>query len=650
MKKLSAGLLLACMPLLVHAATEWRVKGSGGSSTRNSLQLSVPVGTPCEPEQVYQSASGSVKYHLVTITTSQGSVKLPFECVAVAAAPTVSLSASPASISSGATATLTWSSTDVTACNASGAWSGARTTSGMQTTPALTATSTFSLACTGAGGTTTASATVSVAGAPPPAQGTAYYISPTGNNAADCKTMSTPCKTFAYVFSKMAGGDELVLLDGVYSAAAGTGSISWDNGANSAQIPSGTVTRATYVHALNPGKVTVVGELFIGRSFRKDSYITVQGLTFEGGGSLYNTSFVTIKDSGFHGAFNIGTNDHDQGNTDNLIEDVWVWAEQQRVIAINYRAHRNVWRRMVVRGDGCNTAECTGGGSPNVGFTVYDSHDVSVQNVIVVDRVLNGVPESNYYADFAIASHTGGLYTFGRNEWLGTISLNAPDLGYYMEPDIGTIEIPTVKVSNAVAWNAALGGYNLARDAQNSTLENLTLNIKSGDAFRVAPDMPNPATVATAKNLLVSGAGRYAINSSVPASYVNTSGTWSQGTFNQATPTNVVTAASGQKYITRIETGSPLKGAGAGGADIGANVLFRYGADGTRYGQAGFNALGTLSLWPWPNEDRIKREMCAATTRGFCSAGKRLDGNNPVTLTSYIWEALDNPIPAGIYP
>ena len=74
--------------------------------------------------------------------------------------------------------------------------------------------------------------------------------------------------------------------------------------------------RATVVRAQNPGSVTVQGPLFIGRSTRKDSYIRVQGITFEGGGSLYNTSFVTLKDDGFHGPLDVGTNDHDQGNTD----------------------------------------------------------------------------------------------------------------------------------------------------------------------------------------------------------------------------------------------------------------------------------------------------------------------------------------------
>ncbi len=474
----------------------------------------------------------------------------------------------------------------------------------------------------------------------------AWYLSPIGNDSADCRSAATACKSFASVFGRMPAGGELVLLDGTYSAAAGTGTMHWDNGAASAQPPSGSAASATYVHALNPGKVIIQGPLFIGRSFRKDSYITLRGLRFEGGGDLYNTSHVTIKDTGFHGAFGIGTIDHDNGNTDNLVEDVWVWASRERGIAMNYRAHRNVWRRVIVRGDGCGTEDCAGSGNPNIGFTVYDSHDVSVQNVIVVDRVL--APSDSPYADFAVASHTGAPYEFGHAEWLGTISLNAPDIGYYMEPDEDTTVAPTIKLSNAVAWNAAGGGFNLARTGSGIVMENLLAHSRSDDALRVAPELEGTGSL---RNAVVLGSGRFGLNSAYTASYVSVNGNFSEGLYNQTTPTHVIPGdplANGSlKYITRIEAGSALKGQGAGGADVGANVRYRYGRDGTHFGDPGYNTLTSTPLWPWPNQARIKAEMCRNTTRGFCSTGKRLDGVNPVTLTSYIWEAAGNPMPQG---
>lgn len=77
-------------------------------------------------------------------------------------APTVSLSATPASVASGGTSTLNWSATNATACTASGGWSGARGTSGSTATAALAASTTYTLSCSGSGGTASASTTVTV--------------------------------------------------------------------------------------------------------------------------------------------------------------------------------------------------------------------------------------------------------------------------------------------------------------------------------------------------------------------------------------------------------------------------------------------------------------------------------------------------------
>jgi len=74
----------------------------------------------------------------------------------------VSLVASPSSVAAGAATTLSWSSTNATACTASGAWSGSKSTSGSQTTGGLGAASTFTLTCTGSGGSSSQSTTVTI--------------------------------------------------------------------------------------------------------------------------------------------------------------------------------------------------------------------------------------------------------------------------------------------------------------------------------------------------------------------------------------------------------------------------------------------------------------------------------------------------------
>ncbi len=96
-------------------------------------------------------------------STFFGEVALP------TAAPAVSINASPSTISTGQASTLTWSSTNASSCNASGGWSGTKSTSGSLSTGALNQSTIYTLTCNGAGGTGSATSTVTVnAAAPPP--------------------------------------------------------------------------------------------------------------------------------------------------------------------------------------------------------------------------------------------------------------------------------------------------------------------------------------------------------------------------------------------------------------------------------------------------------------------------------------------------
>lgn len=84
--------------------------------------------------------------------------------------PTVTLSASPTSVTSGQGVSLTWSSTNATSCTASGGWTGTKTVSGTQPSGALTTNTTFEIECTGPGGRDDSSVTVTV-NAPSPGGG-----------------------------------------------------------------------------------------------------------------------------------------------------------------------------------------------------------------------------------------------------------------------------------------------------------------------------------------------------------------------------------------------------------------------------------------------------------------------------------------------
>jgi hypothetical protein len=82
--------------------------------------------------------------------------------------PVITLSSTPASPTVGGAVDLNWTVLNATSCVASGGWTGARTTSGTERIAAVSAATTFTLACTGSGGSTTQSLTVTPA---PPSGG-----------------------------------------------------------------------------------------------------------------------------------------------------------------------------------------------------------------------------------------------------------------------------------------------------------------------------------------------------------------------------------------------------------------------------------------------------------------------------------------------
>lgn len=86
-----------------------------------------------------------------------------------AAAPTVTLSINPTSITLGQSATLTWSTTNATSCTASGAWSGARATSGtLIVTPSAAGDPSYTLSCSGTAGAAAMTAVSETVTAPTP--------------------------------------------------------------------------------------------------------------------------------------------------------------------------------------------------------------------------------------------------------------------------------------------------------------------------------------------------------------------------------------------------------------------------------------------------------------------------------------------------
>lgn len=142
---------------LASQTVDLSLDGQSCSAATDSTGTASCTVTPTSTGVATLNASfaGGVKYVAAAATRRVDVLVAP---------PTVSISVTPASITAGGSATLDWSSTDASACTASGAWSGSQATAGKQTvSPATSGTDTYTLTCTDATGTASASAVLAVA-------------------------------------------------------------------------------------------------------------------------------------------------------------------------------------------------------------------------------------------------------------------------------------------------------------------------------------------------------------------------------------------------------------------------------------------------------------------------------------------------------
>jgi hypothetical protein len=182
--------------------------------------------------------------------------------ITAAAAPAVTMGVAPASITLGQTATLTWSSTNATACTASNAWTGSEAVSGTQAvTPTAAGTLSYVLTCTGAGGSANGTATLTVTN---PLPTVTIAVAPTsiavGQNA---KLTWSSTNTTACTASNAWTGSEAV--SGTLSVTpTAAGSLSYvltctgaGGSANATAVLTVTAAAPTVTIAVAPASITV---------------------------------------------------------------------------------------------------------------------------------------------------------------------------------------------------------------------------------------------------------------------------------------------------------------------------------------------------------------------------------------------------------
>lgn len=471
------------------------------------------------------------------------------------------------------------------------------------------------------------------------AQATTYYIDPNGNNANGCTNNTTDvCQTLDRVWAvDSSGGDTVVMGTGTYTATGNE----FDAG-----IPVGSNwTTPTIIQAASTMNVVLNGAVSF--TTNRSNYIEVRGIVFNNTSQddIYGAE-LKFKACGFKGGatsgndsnISIGTNNFTPGAKNILLEDCFVVGLSTgsgRYQVQIYEAQNVVIRRMVNWiGDGWDDGGST---NPSANFVVYNSSYTSLQNCLVIDST---APPDTYQGAFYRVNNSGQSFYGDFNEWLGVMALNNAGYGFYSDINAaGPISSATWR--DSVIVDPRSGGLSFGWGGNFSVLaERLTLmyyNETGSGTDRWAMGDGNSGTNVT-RNVIAANWATADFNGVSPTYFVTyNNGSTTAGT-GQIT-TNPLTI--GCSYPIRIEAGSTLKTAGSSGGQIGAQIVYKTGTDGTLYGDSGSREVTANALWPWPYETQIKEHLCGAYSYGVCGT--------TLTLTRYVWEYFDKPIPSDIY-
>jgi len=425
---------------------------------------------------------------------------------------------------------------------------------------------------------------------------TAGAWTPSSAPAGYCVTDTNPPPSGAIVVnsgesisaavSQLQPGGTVVIKPGTYSAFS---------------LKACTADKWCTIKAETDGTVNVTG-FNVGAG---NWYTRIEGLKFTGSSTkTVGGSYLKVMRSAFQGgptsgnnvSVQIGSNDRTPGASNILFEDVWVYGAGGRYKVLVYNSEKIVLRRVVVRHDGGWTYDSR---NPQGGFSLYDSKDVACQDCMFLDPAsgLNGFEAGIYLVSNGTTSIRQSNVTVN-----GGIVIGSPNNGLAAE---GNGAAATYSLSNVVIHGSG-GGVATNNSGHVVTLSGAYVNTR-GTAY---------ARWASGGSLTV----RNCIN--------NASGSASSGASLSNCATNP-TSAQGLKFPVRVEAGSSLASSG-----IGPDVTKRIGVSGTLFGEPGYDSMLAESLWPYPNQSRIKAD--------FDSVRAAFGGKS---LTDYVWEQLGTASP-----
>ncbi len=423
---------------------------------------------------------------------------------------------------------------------------------------------------------------------PAPTSGPVFYVDGSAPNDSGTGTATSPKKCIGSGASLLpaSGGGTLIIRPGTYSQACdalkGQG--------------RGAPNAWNVIRAETDGTVKITAAFGLPYA---DHWLQFEGLLWDSPQSKGVTGrYVKILRSAFRGGpandntvtFGIGTNDKTPGAQYVLLEDVQAFGPGGRYNVLVYNSDKVVLRRVIARHElGWSDTK----GDPQAAVSLYNSTDVLTQNLLVLDSTASKNFEASLY-------HPSNSRSSANIRNVGAMILTSGGSGVGWD-DGATVTGMTLE-NSAVVKSAGVGVF-ANGGTKNPALSRVTI---VGSASHGVANWSNGGL--SIADSIVAGSGGEQIKGA-------------------ATKSNVTSTAP--VWLPRATSSA------------GAVIEKRLGKSGTLWGEAGFDAEQTESLWPWPQESLIKQRMCvdSGVTSGMCSAS---------SITGYVWGLLGTAAPAEV--
>lgn len=492
-----------------------------------------------------------------------------------------------------------------------------------------------------------------------------YYVDGAlGNDGSGDGSSAMPWKTIKRGLIPLVPGDTLVIRSGVYTGESNN--ISGPYGGYD-QMPSGTsgnyitIKSETYLGAVIDGE-NQYQPVFL---WENASWLIFENLFFRNCGPHNGGANFRAQDSNHIKVLNCASEEGYFGHfwfynsKYCLVEDCAAWGRSaySYVFVGEYddytRSQYNIARRCVARRDVHYYPDHQA--NHFASFVAYWADHTYFQNCISVDGIHmedeSNVPDDDWIATTVFFT-TNGASNYCAN---GCIALN--DVGQIASCSPGDRQ--TILFNNNAVWmndSSTFGLLAVSSDAQYYAINNLFANVRgTGDYQGSGIGETDGRFTGLRNNILCQnriGLDRIMGGHSYNLLYNDQDYSGTSPGPGEVTGMNPL--QNGLSYLPRIESGSTLKTLGQGASQMGPEILYRIGTNGSLFGDTGWNEVSVTSLWPWTNESAIQSKMASYGlhgvngARGFCAGGTGLYGG-PVTLTTYIWEALGQPCPPEIF-